>query len=236
MPEKETGRLEAFSDGVFAIAITLLALELKVPHSETGQITAATVMSGLAHQWPSYFAFITSFFTVLVMWVHHHAMFRLVRRVDVTLLFANGFLLMLGPPPHRRSRRVFTNPRRRGSLHLLRGLLRAHQHWILGFAMGSVPHVSSRSGSQTRNGRALSPQLSPGTTAVSSRNRRRTLQPLASNGNLQRPVDRMGRDYARVLTASLSPICRKQRSIHCFVSFSCTPFCESRVRKLAQST
>jgi uncharacterized membrane protein len=95
MPEKETGRLEAFSDGVFAIAITLLALELKVPHSESGQVTPATVLSGLAHQWPSYFAFITSFFTVLIMWVHHHAIFRLVRRVDVTLLFANGFLLML---------------------------------------------------------------------------------------------------------------------------------------------
>jgi uncharacterized membrane protein len=95
MPEKETGRLEAFSDGVFAIAITLLALELKVPHFEAGQITAAAVISGLTHQWPSYFAFITSFFTVLVMWVHHHAIFRLVKRCDVTLLFANGFLLML---------------------------------------------------------------------------------------------------------------------------------------------
>ena len=95
MPEKQTGRLEAFSDGVFAIAITLLALELKVPHSENGQITPATVISGLAQQWPSYFAFITSFFTVLIMWVHHHAIFRLVRCVDVTLLFANGFLLML---------------------------------------------------------------------------------------------------------------------------------------------
>jgi uncharacterized membrane protein len=95
MAEKETGRLEAFSDGVFAIAITLLALELKVPHIEAGQITGTAVISGLAHQWPSYFAFITSFFTVLIMWVHHHAIFRLVRRADVTLLFANGFLLML---------------------------------------------------------------------------------------------------------------------------------------------
>ena len=95
MAEKETGRLEAFSDGVFAIAITLLALELKVPHIEAGQITSTAVISGLAHQWPSYFAFITSFFTVLIMWVHHHAIFRLVRRADVTLLFANGFLLML---------------------------------------------------------------------------------------------------------------------------------------------
>lgn len=93
--EKETGRLEAFSDGVFAIAITLLALELKVPHFDAGGNMADRLISGLTNQWPSYFAFITSFFTVLIMWVHHHAIFRLVRGADVTLLFANGFLLML---------------------------------------------------------------------------------------------------------------------------------------------
>jgi uncharacterized membrane protein len=95
--EKSTGRLEAFSDGVFAIAITLLALELKVPHLESGavHVTSAAVWAGLASEWPSYFAFVTSFFTVLVMWVHHHALFRLVQRADATLLFANGFLLML---------------------------------------------------------------------------------------------------------------------------------------------
>ena len=93
--EKETGRLEAFSDGVFAIAITLLALELKVPHFDAGGNMAARLISGLTNQWPSYFAFLTSFFTVLIMWVHHHAIFRLVKGADVTLLFANGFLLML---------------------------------------------------------------------------------------------------------------------------------------------
>ena len=89
--EKETGRLEAFSDGVFAIAMTLLALELKVPHPGPGGSLAA----GLGAQWPGYFAFVTSFFTVLIMWVHHHIIFRLVRRVDTRLLFANGVLLML---------------------------------------------------------------------------------------------------------------------------------------------
>jgi len=93
--EKETGRLEAFSDGVFAIAITLLALELKVPHFEAGGDMPDRLIAGLWHQWPSYFAFLTSFFTVLIMWVHHHRIFRQVRCVDATLLFANGFLLML---------------------------------------------------------------------------------------------------------------------------------------------
>jgi uncharacterized membrane protein len=92
---KETGRLEAFSDGVFAIAITLLALELKVPHFEAGGNMPAHLIAGLAAEWPSYFAFLTSFFTVLIMWVHHHAIFRLVRGADATLLFANGFFLML---------------------------------------------------------------------------------------------------------------------------------------------
>jgi uncharacterized membrane protein len=91
--EKQTGRLEAFSDGVFAIAITLLALELKVPHP--AEATSAALAYSLAREWPSYFAFITSFFTVLIMWVHHHVIFRLVHRTDATLLFANGFLLLL---------------------------------------------------------------------------------------------------------------------------------------------
>ncbi len=93
--EKETGRLEAFSDGVFAIAITLLALELKVPHFDGNGDMTARLLSGLTSQWPSYFAFLTSFFTVLIMWLHHHAIFRLVKCADATLLFANGLLLML---------------------------------------------------------------------------------------------------------------------------------------------
>ena len=96
MPEKETTRLEAFSDGVFAIAITLLALELKTPQFPEGQPPASSALAAsLLRQWPSYLAFLTSFFTVLVMWVHHHMIFKLVRRSDVSLLFANGVLLML---------------------------------------------------------------------------------------------------------------------------------------------
>src|SRR5260221_10103395 len=69
-PEKETLRLEAFSDGVFAIAITLLALELKVP-SLGAAATPKLLWAALAAQWPSYFSFFTSFITVLIMWVNH---------------------------------------------------------------------------------------------------------------------------------------------------------------------
>ncbi len=92
--EKETGRLESFSDGVFSIAMTLLILELTVPTLK-GPITARGLLSALAGQWSSYLAFVTSFFTVLIMWINHHGIFRLIRRTDSTLLMANGFLLLL---------------------------------------------------------------------------------------------------------------------------------------------
>jgi uncharacterized membrane protein len=90
---KDTGRLEAFSDGVFAFAITLLAVDVKLPRGPVA--TSATLLENLRHAWPNYLIFITSFFCVLIMWVHHHNLFRLVRRVDAPLLFANGFLLMM---------------------------------------------------------------------------------------------------------------------------------------------
>jgi TMEM175 potassium channel family protein len=92
--EKETGRLEAFSDGVFAIAITLLALDLRVPTlGEHGSSWA--LATALAHNWPSYVAFFTSFFTILILWVSHHSIFKLVQKTNARLLFANGLLLML---------------------------------------------------------------------------------------------------------------------------------------------
>ena len=92
--EKETGRIEAFSDGVFAIAITLLVLELKVPHL-AGDAEPGALAAALLKQWPSYLAFVTSFFTILIMWANHHAIFNLVHKTDAEFLFANGFLLLL---------------------------------------------------------------------------------------------------------------------------------------------
>src|SRR6516164_380483 len=93
-PEKETGRLEAFSDGVFAIAITLLVLELKVPDVRIASGSSAVLGRALASQWPSYVGLVTSFFTILIMWVHHHAILRNVCRTDAWLHFANGCLLL----------------------------------------------------------------------------------------------------------------------------------------------
>jgi len=91
---RETSRLEAFSDGVFAIAITLLVLELKVPNLETAGSSPAALGKALLQQWPSYAGLVTSFFTILIMWVHHHAILRNVCRTDAWLHFANGCLLL----------------------------------------------------------------------------------------------------------------------------------------------
>ena len=92
--EKETGRIEAFSDGVFAIAITLLVLEVKVPRLPDGG-AGGSLARALATQWPSYVALVTSFFTILVMWANHHRIFDFVRKVDAPFLYANGLLLFV---------------------------------------------------------------------------------------------------------------------------------------------
>ena len=82
------------------------------------------------------------------MWVHHHMIFRLVRCVDVTLLFANGFLLMLVtvvPFPTAVVAEYLRTPAAAGGLHLLRGLLRADQHRLLGAVVGGVSQSRPRS-------------------------------------------------------------------------------------------
>jgi uncharacterized membrane protein len=90
--EKETGRVEAFSDGVIAIAITLLVLEIKVPRPD--EIASAGLFARLLGLWPSFLAFVTSLGTILVMWVNHHRIFRLERIPDYPFLYWNGFLLL----------------------------------------------------------------------------------------------------------------------------------------------
>jgi uncharacterized membrane protein len=85
---ESSSRVEAFSDGVFAIAITLLILEIRVPHGEHG------LRAELLALWPSYVAFLMSFAVILIMWVNHHELLRMVRGVNYPFLFANGFLLL----------------------------------------------------------------------------------------------------------------------------------------------
>jgi uncharacterized membrane protein len=94
MQEKETGRVEAFSDGVFAIAITLLILEIKVPKLSHDS-SPAELAGALIGLWPSFLAFLLSFFAILIMWINHHGLFNMVRRANPGFLYANGFLLLL---------------------------------------------------------------------------------------------------------------------------------------------
>jgi uncharacterized membrane protein len=84
----ETNRLEAFSDGVFAIAITLLVLEIKVPPPGTA------LGAELLHLWPSYLAYVVSFLVIGAIWLNHHAMFQHIVRVDGMLLLFNILHLM----------------------------------------------------------------------------------------------------------------------------------------------
>jgi uncharacterized membrane protein len=87
---QDTARLEAFSDGVFAIAITLLIIEIGVPHLE-GDEGLAHALRGL---WPSYFGYALSFMTVGIMWTNHHGMFKDIDRVDHTMIVLNILLLL----------------------------------------------------------------------------------------------------------------------------------------------
>ena len=87
------GRLEAFSDGVIAIAITLLVLEIHVPGRAIVD-EKGSLLNALGSQWPSYGAYVVSFAAIGVMWVNHHVLLQDVRVVDRALLFFNLFLLM----------------------------------------------------------------------------------------------------------------------------------------------
>lgn len=92
--EKETVRVEAFSDGVFAFAMTLLALDLKQPPTHEVMSNRA-LWSKMVEEWPSFLTFFISFGTALTMWVNHHGMFEMIQKVNRSLLFVNGFLVML---------------------------------------------------------------------------------------------------------------------------------------------
>ena len=87
--ERDTGRLEAFSDGVFAIAITLLILEIPITTN------SKHLGPELLHRWPSFLAYAISFVVILIMWVNHHMVFKLIDHADRRFLMINGFLLML---------------------------------------------------------------------------------------------------------------------------------------------
>ena len=86
----ESGRVEAFSDGVFAIAVTLLVLDLHSPSGERGQF-----LHELLRQWPAYVAYLAAFLNISAIWISHHDLFTRIHRVDARLICANLLLLMV---------------------------------------------------------------------------------------------------------------------------------------------
>ena len=114
----ETSRIEAFSDGIFSIAATLLVLELKPP--------AANVpfWQGIVSQWPGFASFLLSFMFIGIMWINHHRMFTHVRRADDSLMVTN-LLLLLGvvwiPYPTSLMAQAFTSGRIRDAAILYNG-------------------------------------------------------------------------------------------------------------------
>jgi len=84
----DTSRLETFADGVFAIAITLLVLGIRIPAA------SEDLAKSLAAQWPSFFAYIVSFLTIGIMWVQHHRLFTAIGRSNSTFAMINVIFLM----------------------------------------------------------------------------------------------------------------------------------------------
>lgn len=107
MDDKETNRLEAFSDGVFAVAITLLVLNIKIPGldlspdkllpdvCDAGSRSCLTLWQTLLNEWPMLIAYSTSFATIGVMWLNHHRLYKHIKRINTALILLNLLLLAL---------------------------------------------------------------------------------------------------------------------------------------------
>lgn len=85
-------RLEMFCDGVFAIAITLLILEIKIPPLESAH-SVSDVWHSIGHLWPSFFALLLSFVIILISWIGHHNLLKMIDKSSSQFLVANGFFL-----------------------------------------------------------------------------------------------------------------------------------------------
>lgn len=92
--EKETVRIENFSDAVFAIAITLLVLDLRVPDPNAVK-NGTDLLVYLKGEWTSFLAFTLSFFSIFIMWVNHHKIFKQIYSRNTAIMFANGLILFL---------------------------------------------------------------------------------------------------------------------------------------------
>ena len=91
--QKETLRIETFSDGVFCIAITLLSIEIGV--EVHGEITNKELTHALLAKWPLYLAYVISFINILLSWIGHHSLFKMFSKTDNGIMISNGILLMM---------------------------------------------------------------------------------------------------------------------------------------------
>jgi uncharacterized membrane protein len=145
-----TSRIEAFSDGVFAIAITLLVLEIHVPEDPEEGLGQA-----LLHMWPAYASYVVSFFVIGIIWVNHHAVFDHLQRADRPVLFLNLLLLMfvaLLPWP---TNLMATYMREGGSDEQVAAVVYSGTMAAMGVAFGALWSYASR------NRRLLADSLSP---------------------------------------------------------------------------
>jgi len=92
--QKETVRIEGFSDAVFAIAITLLVLELRAPEANIVK-NGTQLLDFLQGEWTTYLAFTLSFFSIFIMWVNHHKIFKQIYSRNTGIMFSNGLILFL---------------------------------------------------------------------------------------------------------------------------------------------
>ncbi len=98
MEEKETSRLEAFSDGVFAVAITLLVLNIRIPGIDLPPSKLpddTNLWQALLNEWPMLAAYVTSFATIGVMWLNHHRLYIHIKRTNTVLILLNLLLLLI---------------------------------------------------------------------------------------------------------------------------------------------
>jgi uncharacterized membrane protein len=160
-----TDRTEAFSDGVFAIAITLLVLDLHVPDSELSNLWA-----GIAEQWPSYLAFVTSFATIAGIWLVHHRLFANMDFINSSVIRIN-LLLLLGitflPFPTRLMAQALSNEDAERAAVLFYGATLLANSLVLTALWRAVAKddsllVVSRDGEQAEDLNALGRAIVPG--------------------------------------------------------------------------
>lgn len=90
--EKKTARLEAFSDGIFSVAITLLAIEIGIKEYEGA--TNANLWQKIIGNWPEYFTYFNSFATILLIWIGHHKIFNRIWKANHWIILLNGLVLL----------------------------------------------------------------------------------------------------------------------------------------------